>query len=198
MGGVVLGAALGDPVAYGQVLEPTLTEGATLRVEPAQLVLRVPPRARGFLDVRPPAAPSELLLPFLPRALAGPRLPGVRETVTWRARVERDNTYFVLVEVPGVLVQSTSWGLRVTSRAPGAAVPRQDDLTALPLDGAGWGDWALERGGGRVSLRLAGQEVWGAPQVDDFRFVRLGETRSDEQHGGTLWLSALRFRRRIG
>ncbi|MDQ3702254.1 MAG: hypothetical protein M3442_15235 [Chloroflexota bacterium] len=184
--------ALGPALSFRQVLEPTLRGAAAVRPLPAGVELRVPPESVGYLEVRPlPVTPA----PWdLPRGLLVPDAAPAQESLIWRASVQRDREYFVLVEVQGLLVQLTSWGLVISPTAPGAA-------GALPVSrtvpNGSTQEWTLRRAGGRVFLLNGREEIWQGRDVGPFRSVRLGETRTDAEHGGTLLLQALRLSRTL-
>lgn len=188
--------ALGPALSFRQVLEPTLQGAAVVRPLPAGVELRVPPGSIGYLEVRPPpAAPAPW---SLPRGLLVPDAAAAQETLTWRASVQREREYFVLVEVEGLLVQLTSWGLVISPTAPGGAggAGGATPISRMVPNGSTQ-EWTLRRAGGRVSLLNGREEIWQGRDVGPFRSLRLGETRTDAEHGGTLLLQALRLSRAL-
>jgi hypothetical protein len=189
----LLDVSLGPFYAYGRAFEPTLSPESDLRVEPDAVVLRAPAGALGSLEVRLPDERSRAWL--MPRAFATQDHPRLVETLTWRASIERDNAFFLLVDSEPLVIQTASWGLRITARPPGVEPVAQD--VALSLENGAPRTWTLRRGGGRVALLDGDTEVWSAPDLGPFRFLRLGQTVRQPEHGGTLRLIQLRFTRSL-
>jgi hypothetical protein len=189
----ILQRALGPTVEYGRVLEPMLMADASLRLEPDELVLRTPAGSVGFVELRPPQpGPGRW---GLPRALVTGGHARVLEEVAWRASIARDGSYFVLLDTGSVFVQATTWGLAIAVETP--AAPRVQYQVAVPLERGAWHEWTFARGPAGTTLRRDDRVVWSTPVPAPTRFVRLGETRSDDQHGGTLRLRDIRYRRTL-
>lgn len=189
--GTAVQVSLGSPLEFRKALDPTLKGAATLRPGADAVMLRAPAGSVGYLEVRPLSPQS---LPWdVPRALLAPPGPRVGEEVAWRASVERDAEYFVLVETDRLLVQLTSWGLVVAMTTGDGPVEGRDVARQVP--NGSLQEWTLRRAGGRAALLHGGEEIWTAAHPDPFRYVRLGETRTDREHGGTLRLHSLRLAR---
>jgi hypothetical protein len=191
--GETLGVSLGPTYAYGSALEPTLAPQSDLRVEPDAVVLHAPPGALGSLEVRLPDDLSRRWV--MPRAFATQEDPRLVETLTWQASIQRDNAYFLLVDSEPLVVQTAPWGLRVTTRPAGGQATDRD--VPLPLENGASRTWTLRRGGGRLALLDGTREVWSGPDLGPFRFLRLGQTSRQPEHGGTLRLTQLRFTRTL-
>jgi hypothetical protein len=189
----VVGGALGAPVAYGRVVAPMLQGGSSFTIAGDDLVVRAPAGSTGFLELR--WEPEGGNAWRLPRALIESGAPQLQEEIAWRASVERDGPYFVLVEAGRVSVQVTEFGLLVT--APDANGQPKGDGIALAVPNGRAVDWVLRRGEGRMRLLADGREIWTGPDSGGLTPARLGETRTDRDHGGTLRLTALRFDRRL-
>jgi hypothetical protein len=184
------------PLEYGRALVPVLRGAATMAVESDHVALRTPPGVVGFLEVKPlsgaAVTPGNVLLP---RALlAGPG--SGADTVSWRARIERERGYFGLVEFDAerVVVQVTESGLLVT--APGANGQPAGEQLPVRVDG-GWHEWAIRRGLASTELVMDGKTVWRAARASKLDPVRIGEARSDAEHGGTLRISQARVTRSL-
>jgi hypothetical protein len=190
---VPLTLALRSPEAAREEFDVTLRGGASLRTEadapPGEaVVLRTPAGSVGYLEVRL----ERLAVPWdAPRALLSRQDGRSGEELTWEAAVERDGTYFVLVETDRLLVQLTESGLSATQTDASGATP-QSVTRSLPNGSRQ--EWTLRRAGGRVTLSLGGETLWQGPAGGPFGYVRLGETRSDPLHGGTLRLYGSRYR----
>jgi hypothetical protein len=201
--GTVVGGTLGAPVEYGRVAVPVLQGESSFSVVGDALSLRVPAGSTGFLALRwePDAVsawslPRALIEPAAPQVPAPVPAPGqarVREEIAWRASVERDGAYFVLLEAGRISVQVTEFGLLVT--APDVRGDPKGDGIAVPQLNGRTVDWIMRRGEGRVRLLADGREVWTGPDAGALTPARLGETRTDRDHGGTLRVTGLRFGR---
>ena len=177
------------PRALRQAVEPTLRGQSTLQLEPDGLSLRAPAGSVGYVEVRPLAA--DRVPWYLPRVLlAEPGIgTGTGEEFGWRSSATLDGRYFVLLETDRLLVQLTPGGLQIDAAGRPAQTVNRASGWAAPRD------WTLRRAGGRTTLLLGDEVVSTDADVGPFRYVRLGETRSDGDHGGTLRLYGLRLRR---
>jgi hypothetical protein len=54
-------------------------------------------------------------------------------------------------------------------------------------------DWQLSRNAQQISLSIDGKQVWSAPSVEEFDQVKLGETKVDAQHGGSMRVEAVSY-----
>jgi hypothetical protein len=174
------------------VVRSTVNGSAAVRAAPDEVTLRVPAGSTGYFELQPDLTRSG---PWsLPRGLFAASDRDVGEEVAWRASVEIDQAYFGLFEVNRVIAQLTSWGVLVTAPGPGGE-PTGEGVT-LPLENGAWQDWALRRTPGSLSL-LAGERVVWSTTADpgSLRAIKIGETRTDGEHGGTLRLRTLRVAR---
>lgn len=89
------------------------------------------------------------------------------------------------------------WGRGLLVTARDRVAERRGLGVTLTLENGGWQDWTLWRGAGRLALLAGDREVWSAPDPGPFRSVRPGETRTDDEHGGTLRLNTLQFTRYV-
>jgi hypothetical protein len=187
------------PGEVRRVLDPTLGGAAALRLETDGVHLVVPAGSVGFVELRPlPAGEASW---DLPRALLSPLRPDVGEEIGWRATVTTDGPYFILLDTDRLEVQLTTWGLTV--KGPDG---RWQDV-ARPVPRGTAQEWTLRRAAGVTTLALGGEVLWrgagggpdgkpdGGPDGAPFRYVRLGETRTDAEHGGRLVLHAVRLSR---
>jgi hypothetical protein len=186
-----VGGSLGALVEYGRVLVPVLNGEGSFSIGEDALELRAPSGSTAFVDVRWPADPGQDWR--LPRALVTPAHARRREEIVWRASVDLDQRYLVLAEAGEVSIQVTDWGVLVT--APDASGDVKGESVPLSVAGAGPVEWALFRDGGRIRLLAGGRQVWSGVDTGSLAPTRIGETRSDAEHGGRLRLFGLRFRR---
>jgi hypothetical protein len=192
---IQLARALESPLRYGAVVAPTLYGSASLEIDPAgELALRVPAGSTGFFQVHRPdlGAHAGPLAWAYPRALAHAEHPLATEEVGWRAAVERSNRYFIVLDAEPLLVQVVPWGIIVhVDRGPGRLA---EQTLPLVVENGRPADWSYAWSGGRGRLRVDGRQVW-EDALPAPRVLRLGETRTDAEHGGTLRLSGLRYAR---
>jgi hypothetical protein len=186
-----VGGTLGTLVEYGRVLVPVLNGEGSFSIADDSLDLRAPSGSTAFVEVRWPADPG--LDWRLPRALVTPDHDRRREEIVWRASVDLDQRYLVLAEAGAVTIQVTDWGVLVT--APDASGDVKGESVPLAVAGAGPVEWALFRDEGRIRLLAGGRQVWSGPDSGALSPTRIGETRTDAEHGGRLRLFGLRFRR---
>ncbi len=178
----------------GGAIVPVLRGRAALTAVAGTVQLRVPPGSLGYLEVHLPRLGARAW--YLPRALLDPAHALVIESVTWSARVEREGAYLGLAWIDRIDLQLTDAGVLVTHPAPDGDTVASRLEAQPPRDD--WATWTLQRARGTLSLLLAGDVVWRAPDPGPFQTIRIGETRPDPGHGGVIWLRALRYERRLG
>ena len=93
------------------------------------------------------------------------------------------------------LVQLTSWGLVAT-------LPRRDGQTesrevSIESASGAWHTSVLRCDVGRLTLWRDAREVLTSGCTGDLRSFRLGETRTDREHGGRLRQRYLQYRRTL-
>jgi hypothetical protein len=190
-------ASFGTPLEYGRVLVPVLRGASAMTVEREHVALRTPAGSVGFLEVRPLGITGVTVPPLLlPRSLALTRPEAANMTITWRARIERERGYFGLVDLDGerFVAQITASGLLIT--APGPDGRPSGETVNVAVDD-GWHEWTVRRRTVATELVMDGKTVWFTPLRARFDPVRIGEARSDAEHGGTLRLSQARVTRSL-
>lgn len=136
-----------------------------------------------------PLLPSDLpQASFLrPLRLSGQRTDESR--LTFNATVTRTKPYLGLLFSRRMSIQLVNNGFLVT--APNA---NQDvSATFIPLSSENAGsphEWSVSANGGDLRLIIDGIEVWKAPQYEPFDQYVLGMPRSDQEHGGTIFLQS--------
>jgi hypothetical protein len=131
---------------------------------------------------------------WLPVAV-GQREPA--EEVTWTASIQRTGDYFVVTELRNLLVQAVSYGLHVTypderGTAKGHEVPHATVLDGRPHE------WRLTRDEREIVLSIDGNRTWAAPQRGPLRQVKLGETKVDPLHSGTMRIERVGYASYVG
>lgn len=189
-----LQVSLRSMMEYGNVLDVNVSGTSSFRLENDALVLSIPAGSLGFAELRLPQPSAADWA--MPRALFQPDDARVAEEVRWRENIVRERDHVVLVDADRVVVQSAAWGLLVTSPGLGGEVTTAS--ISLPLENGVWRDWALRRQNGRLTLLAGDKPVWSTSQPEPLKIVRLGETRTDVEHGGTLRLASVRYARSRG
>lgn len=189
--GAVVETRLESPESFRSILEPTLRGEATVAARPDQLTLRAPAGSLGYVTLR--AAETPWYRIDLPRAHFWPDAVPAVEHLSVDVAVSRDNAYFVLLETRHLMVQLTSWGMLVTAAGP-ASQPQGQSVSFSAAEGASHA-WQVRRAGGRLAITRDGGEVWSGRDAGPFGFVRLGESRTDHEHGGVMHLRRLSYRR---
>jgi hypothetical protein len=121
------------------------------------------------------------------------------EELAWSAVIARQHLYLQMVESERLLVQIESSGIRLTHRARG----RSDRVELVTWDATGVAPdlqesarvWRLSRGHGELQLFLGGRSLWRAPETAPLGWIRFGETRADQEHGGVLLIDEVSYRR---
>jgi hypothetical protein len=127
--------------------------------------------------------------------------PGQLEELTWDGTVAVERRFFIVCELrfaaePGaVLVQATPFDTQLSSDAERPGGGRSESLPQRIGDGAPH-FWRLRLGGGRLDLLLDGSPIWSLDGPRGFARVAFGETRTDDEHGGTMTLRDLNYVRR--
>lgn len=167
--------------------------GASVSVQDGELRIENAPRAVGFVGlVLPDRSQTSGRQRWQP---VGPYRDAAAEWVEWGGAVRRDGAFYVMLDVRRLLLQATAYGLHITY--PG----RDQKLTEYHVEFPEVNDgrahqFRLERNGELARLYVDGGAVWVQPDAGPWEFVRFGETRSDELHGGTLRLTRVQYGRR--
>ena len=194
-----VGVSADRPQALERLFAPALRDGAALKTEGDSLELRVPARSTGYLEARMPlltgAAQAGPLHQLLPRALWDGRRPDlVGEEIRFRAQVVRSGSYFVVAELDRLDLQAVAGGVLVTPPpTPGQPVVARH--VPVSADLSAWQDWSFRRSRGELNVSISGQSVWSGPAPSAFERLRLGETRTGDDHGGILRVRSAAARR---
>jgi hypothetical protein len=105
---------------------------------------------------------------------------------------DRRGGYLTILERTPVHVQVSKFGLMIT--LPDANNPKELRNVMLPDPSKPEGSiWQLERTGTTMAISIDGREVWkGVVPVLD-KTIRLGETRTDPEHDGTIMFRSVKY-----
>jgi hypothetical protein len=164
--------------------------GGQVRFEGPAAVLTSPPSAVAYLRARLQPIPDIATQWWLPVGIAErPRV----EQLSWRATVQRTHPYYVVLDVPTLLVQVVGYGLHITYPDERNQLRGHEVQHAVGSDGQPH-DWRVVRDSRQIAILLDGRQVWAAPQRGELNQVRLGETKNDSQHGGSMRLESVSYR----
>jgi hypothetical protein len=166
------------------------TSGAgRVRVEGGALVLESPPGATAYAQARLGQVPDVRVNWWLPVGLAERERD---ERLTWRAAVQRTHGFYVVAELRSLLIQAVGYGLHITYPDERGAARGHEIAHSVGTDGRPH-DWVLTRDGREIALSLDGQRVWAAPPREELGQLKLGETKNDPQHGGSMRVEAASY-----
>jgi hypothetical protein len=171
--------------------EVETANGGTAKVEGTTAVLGVGPSATAYITAKLKKDPDIRENWWLPLGLATLER---TETINWRAAVERSGEYLVLVEVRNLLIQAVPYGVHVTYPDASKKVTGNEIQTQVTLDGKPH-DWEIVRDLTEIRLRVDGNDIWKAQQQGPLEQLKLGETKRDAAHGGTLRIEKASYRR---
>ena len=173
----------------------TLDPGATMSVVPNGILVANQPRARASLElVMPTTSPWWLTFPFrslLPKAFDDR---SYAESASFDLTIEPAGSFFVVSETENLLVQLNVSGMHVTYRPvgmPAESVEILRDREAV----TGRHLWMIRCDPEWITLNVDGFEVFARRSPRPLGFIRIGETRSDELHGGTIRIHRVAYSR---
>lgn len=167
-----------DSTGAGQVL-----------FEQGAVRLESPPQAAAYVQARLPRLPDVRVNWWLPVGLAERAR---TEHVTWRASVKRSETFYAMAELRQLLIQIVSYGVHITYPDEGKVMRGHEIVHPAGSDGLTHA-WQLTRDQRQVSLSIDGQQVWSTLQQGELNQIKLGETKNDPQHGGSMRLEHVRY-----
>jgi hypothetical protein len=116
------------------------------------------------------------------------------ERLTWRASVNRTGAFYVVTELRRLLIQAVSPGLHITYPDPANRNASRGYDVAHPAGSDGQvHEWQLVRDARQITLSIDGQQVWSAAAHEPFNQVKLGETKRDPEHGGSMRVESVGY-----
>ena len=163
--------------------------GGQARFESGAVVLHSPAGAAAYLNARIPRVPDVATDWWLPAGLADRQR---IERLAWRASVDRTGGFYVVCEAARLLIQAVPYGLHITY--PDERNDARGHEVQLPAVNDGRvHDWLLVRDSRQITLSFDGRQVWTAPARGELNQMRLGETKRDPAHGGTMRIEAASY-----
>jgi hypothetical protein len=173
----------------------TLDPGATATADPDGILVVNVPKTRASLELLLPttpvwwhAWPLRLLLPVSYDDSV------IAETASFDLTVEPLGTFYVVFETESLLVQVIPAGLHLTYRPSGSPAETVESPRE-PGSIRGRHTWQVRRTPEWITVDIDGAETFARPRPRPLGFIRLGETRSDEFHGGTMRIHDAQYRR---
>ncbi|NBT26157.1 MAG: hypothetical protein EBT09_06315 [Actinobacteria bacterium] len=173
--------------------EVETANGGTAKVDGSTAVLTAGPSGSSYILARLPKEPDVRESWWLPLGLATLER---EETLSWRAQIDRTGGYLVVTETGNLLIQAVPYGLHITYPDASKKAAGNEIQTQATLDGK-MHDWVLTRGRDELKLTIDGADVWKTSQQGPLRQLKLGETKRDAEHGGTIRVERATFRRQI-
>ena len=171
-----------DETSVRQQWDIETGNGGRARFESGALILESPPGGVAHIGAKLGKLPDVGSNWWLPIGLAERERV---EELTWRARINRTGGYYVVAELRSILVQLVPYGIHVTYPDERNALRGHEVQHPVGSDGQ-MHEWRLARDARDVSLRLDGKIVWSAPQRGELNQMKLGETKTDREHGGSM------------
>jgi hypothetical protein len=199
-------ARLGNPITRGGpvlTFAPALSDEAaarrgfdfetggpgTVRFEPGAIVLESPANGTAYMLGKLGAIPDVHVNWWLPVGLAERDR---AERFTWRAGISRTGGYYTVTEVRQLLVEVVAYGVHIIYPDDRKQLTGFEIQHPVGSDGQVH-EWQLSRNGRQISLSLDGKQVWSARSWEEFDQVKLGETKVDAQHGGSMRVEAVSY-----
>jgi hypothetical protein len=182
-------AGFADPVAARRQWYAEEGGDGKVRFEGGQLVLQVPPSSTAFVVARLDGSADTGTRWWLPVALAKEE---PSEELTWRASIQRDGDYLVVADMQPLLIQAVTYGLHITYPDPKGTAQGHEVSNSTVLDGRPH-DWKIVRNGQEIVFTVDGTRIWAAPQRGPLRQIKLGETKVDPSHGGTIRVESVTY-----
>ncbi|MDQ3703498.1 MAG: hypothetical protein M3442_21645 [Chloroflexota bacterium] len=159
-----------------------LSGAARVRFEPGAVTLDSPPNSTAYMQGKLGEAPDARINWWLPVGLAERER---NERLSWQATIRRTHGYYVVAEVRRLLIQVVNYGIHVTypdeqNIARGHEIPHPLGSDGQPHE------WQIIRDTRQIRLLVDGKEVWAAGQREALGQIKLGETKVDADHGGTM------------
>ncbi|HXI16087.1 MAG TPA: hypothetical protein VNM48_06935, partial [Chloroflexota bacterium] len=171
-----------DEAAVRQQWDIETGNGGRVRFEDGAIILESPPGGVAHIGAKLGKLPDVGFNWWLPIGLADRERV---EELTWRARITRTGGYYVVAELRSILVQLVPYGIHITYPDERNALRGHEVQHSAGSDGQ-MHEWRLVRDARDVSLHLDGKTVWSAPQRGELNQLKLGETKTDREHGGTM------------
>jgi hypothetical protein len=139
--------------------------------------------------------------PRLPVAPLDDVVPGQIEELSWDGVIAVEQRFFIVCELRfagesgAVLVQATPFDLQVFHDPERPSGGRSESLSPLLGDGRAH-FWRVRLADGRFELHLDGTAIWSLDGPRALARCAFGETRTDDEHGGSMLMRDLIYVRR--
>jgi hypothetical protein len=187
---VQLAASFPNEATTRRQWEFDTSNGGSVQFESGAVRLVSPPGGAAFMLARLGVVPDVRVSWWLPVGLAERER---EETFSWRAKIERTGGYYVVTELRQLLIQAVSYGIHITypderNQARGYEIPHP-----AGSDGAVH-DWQIRRTSQQISVDIDDKQVWSAPQRGELNQAKLGETKTDAAHAGSMRVESASYK----
>lgn len=190
-GGAVVSfvASFANPAVAKQQWDLETNGAGQARVENGALVLESAPKGTAYAEAQVGRTPDVTLAWWLPVGLSEGTL---AERLTWTATVTRTGDFYVIADMDKLLIQAVNYGLHITYPDANKQRVGHEVQTQVSLDGQPH-QWVLTRDGQQITLAVDGKQLWSAPQQGELHQLKLGETKVDPLHGGSMRIEAASY-----
>ena len=186
---ITVDADLRDDAALRRTWDVETSGAGAARLSGGALLLESPPGASAFIAARIPTLPDAQRHWLLPVGLLERER---TERIAWRAIVRRTGDFYVIAELRRLLIQAVSYGLHVTYPDQREQLRGHEITHSAAADGSPH-DWLLERTTAQIVLSVDGRQVWSAAAREPITQARLGESKRDPQHAGSMRIERVSF-----
>jgi len=179
---MTVSASFVDEASARQQWDLQASNGGRVRFEGGAVLLESPPGGVAHIEAKLGKLPDVGSNWWLPIGLAERERV---EELTWRARINRAGGYYIVAEIRNMLFQAVPYGIHITYPDERNSLRGHEVQHPVGSDGQVH-EWRIVRNARDVSLRLDGTTVWSAPQRGELNQMKLGETKTDSEHGGTM------------
>ena len=170
--------------------EVETANGGTAKVDGSTAILAAGPTGTSYILARLPKEPDVRESWWLPLGLATLER---EETLSWRAQVDRTGGYFVISEIKQLLIQAVPYGMHITYPDEMKQAKGYEIQSQVTLDGK-MHNWEIIRNPREIRLRVDGNEIWKSRSQGPLGQLKVGETKRDAAHGGTIKVERASYR----
>jgi hypothetical protein len=186
---VTLNAAFPDEGTARRSFDFETAGGGSVRFESGAVTLQSPPRGTAYMVGKLGTVPDVRINWWLPVGLAERDR---SERLAWRATVNRTGGFYVVTELRNLLIQAVGYGIHITYPDERKTLRGNEIQHPVGTDGKPH-DWLLVRDNRQISLSIDGRQVWSAQSAEEFNLVKLGETKVDDAHGGSMRVESVSY-----
>ena len=187
---VAFNASFASTTPLDSQWEVETANGGTAKVDGSTAVLTAGPTGTSYILARLPKEPDVRESWWLPLGLATLER---EETLSWRAQIDRTGGYFVVTEIKQLLIQAVPYGIHITYPDEMKQAKGYEIQSQVTLDGK-MHDWEIIRNTREIRFRVDGNEIWKSRSQGPLGQLKVGESKRDAAHGGTVKVERASYR----